>query len=49
MILGLAVAGGIRLGLALWRGADRVEALLISVVSFAFVGIGYLIFARSRR
>jgi hypothetical protein len=47
LILGLAVAGAIRLGLALLRGADRAEPLLITLVSFALVAVGYFIFSRS--
>lgn len=47
LVLGLAVAGAIRIGLALWRESDRAEALWIALVSFAFVGVGYFIFSRS--
>jgi hypothetical protein len=47
LVLGLAVAGAIRIGLALWRESDRVEALLIALVSFAVVGVGNFIFSRS--
>jgi hypothetical protein len=47
LFLGLAVAGAIRLGLALWRGAERTEPLLITLVSFALVAVGYFILSRS--
>lgn len=47
ILFGLAGGGVIRLGLSLWRGSDRVEALMITLVSFGLVGIGYLIFSRS--
>lgn len=47
LVLGLAVAGAIRIGLALWRGADQAEALLITLVSFALVVVGSFIFSRS--
>jgi hypothetical protein len=46
LFLALGVAGAIRLGLALWRGSDRVEALLITIVSFA-LAVGYFIYSRS--
>lgn len=34
------------MGLALWRGSGRVEALLIVIVSFAILGVYYFIFYR---
>lgn len=49
LVLALAVGGAIRLGLAFWREADRLEALLITLVSFALIGIGYFIFFRSEK
>ena len=49
LLLGLAVAGAVRIGLALWRGSGRVEALLIVVVTFAVFGVFYFIFYRDRK
>ena len=46
LLFGLAVAGAIRVGLALWRGSGRVEALLIVIVTFAVLGVFYFIFYR---
>ena len=49
LLFGLLVAGAIRMGLALWRGSGRVEALLIVLVTFALLGIFYFIFYRDRK
>jgi hypothetical protein len=46
LVLALAGAGAIRLGLAFWRGSDRLEALLITLTSIA-IGVGYVIVFRS--
>lgn len=45
LVLALAVGGAIRLGLAFWRGSDRLEALLITLMSIA-IGVGYVILSR---
>ncbi len=44
ILFGLTVLGVIRIGLALWKGSGRLEALLIVIVTFAVFGGYYLIF-----
>jgi hypothetical protein len=44
LLFGLTVAGAIRIGLALWRGSGRVEALLIVMVTFAVLGVFYFFY-----
>jgi hypothetical protein len=46
LLFGLSVAAAIRIGLALWKGSGRVEALLIVIVTFAVLGFFYFIFYR---
>lgn len=49
ILFGLAVAGAIRIGLALWRGSGRVEALLIVILTFVLLSVFYFIFYRDKK
>ena len=43
VFFGLAVGALIRLALAFWRGSDRLDALMIALISFALFGARYFV------